>query len=209
MNDEQYYRIINDEIKENRINEATWLKALVEAKRDTEKAKYIYVKLRVAQLKGEDYSKMKNDLKRKVNDNLESVENWLKEHTRVATTINISAIIVGKGFFTSFKDGVLGQGMSCSVKTSEIELETKHGKIFIPTNTITKINIVPTLFRNVAEISTTNNGVFKGKLITRYLEVEYKDGLTYSGQGLDLHKISCVNGNVYPEKKTKQLQNIS
>ena len=202
MNDEQYYRIINDEIKENRINEAIWLKALVEANRDVERAKIIYIKLRISQMKSEDLAKFGKELGRKINDKLESIDNWLIEHTpeQKITTINISARIISKGIINSFKDSLLDQGAYCSVVTSEIELATKHGNISIPTDTITRIRIIPKVFGSEAEISTIKNGNFRGKLITRYLEVNYKDGVTYSGEGLDLRKITSIDGYIHSDK---------
>lgn len=200
LNDEKYYKIVSDEIKENRINEAVWLKAMVEAKRDVEKAKIIYIKLRVQQLRGENIGN-------KINDSLEAIEKWMRDHTPEGpkiTTINISARITGKGFFNSFKDLVLKQGMFCSIKSPEVVLKTKHGNIGVPTNTITKIHMVPNFlplfFGHKAEIKTTINGTFRGKIITRHLEVNYKDGVNYLGKGLDLFKLMFVEG-LFPSSK--------
>ncbi len=49
-NDEKYYEIVAREIRENRINDAIWTKAIAESGGEENKTKAVYIQLRVKQL---------------------------------------------------------------------------------------------------------------------------------------------------------------
>ena len=49
-NDEKYYEIVAKEIRENRINDAIWTKAIAESGGEENKTKAVYIQLRVRQL---------------------------------------------------------------------------------------------------------------------------------------------------------------
>ena len=53
LNDEQIYQRVADEIRTNGPREGLWLKALTQSLGDEHKAKFVYTKLRVDQLKSE------------------------------------------------------------------------------------------------------------------------------------------------------------
>ncbi len=53
-NDEKYYEIIAKEIRENRINDAIWTKAIAESGGEENKTKAVYIQLRVRQLMRDD-----------------------------------------------------------------------------------------------------------------------------------------------------------
>lgn len=50
MNDEKYYKVVADELRENRINDALWTKAIAKSQGDENKTKATYIQLRVEQL---------------------------------------------------------------------------------------------------------------------------------------------------------------
>ncbi len=50
MDDEKYYDIVAQEIRENRINDALWTKAIAKAMGDENKTKAVYIQLRVEQI---------------------------------------------------------------------------------------------------------------------------------------------------------------
>ncbi len=49
-NDEKYYEIVAREIRENRINDAIWTKAIAESGGEENRTKAVYIQLRVKQL---------------------------------------------------------------------------------------------------------------------------------------------------------------
>ncbi|MFT4589121.1 MAG: hypothetical protein ACI9VS_002497 [Candidatus Binatia bacterium] len=53
-NDEKYYEIVAKEIRQNRINDAVWTKAIAESGGDENKTKAVYIQLRVKQLMRDD-----------------------------------------------------------------------------------------------------------------------------------------------------------
>jgi len=61
-NDDKYYQQVANELKAVGPNEALWLKAFASANADKEKAKALYIKLRVEQLIAVDVQKRKNEL---------------------------------------------------------------------------------------------------------------------------------------------------
>ena len=63
-NDEKYYEIVAKEIRENRINDAIWTKAIAESGGEENKTKAVYIQLRVKQL-------MRNDIKTQYNEPVE------------------------------------------------------------------------------------------------------------------------------------------
>lgn len=74
-NDEKYYEIVAKEIRENRINDAIWTKAIAESGGEENKTKAVYIQLRVKQL-------MRDDIKTQYNAPAEPepgqapTENW-------------------------------------------------------------------------------------------------------------------------------------
>ena len=52
--DKPFYDQIARELKENELDQGTWLKALTESKDDTKKAETLYVEYRISELKGEN-----------------------------------------------------------------------------------------------------------------------------------------------------------
>lgn len=54
MDDEKFYQIIADEIRDGRINDAVWTKAIAKSMGDDNKTKAVYIQLRVEQLMQEE-----------------------------------------------------------------------------------------------------------------------------------------------------------
>ncbi len=50
MEDEAYYQIVSDELRDNQINQALWTKAIAKSMGDEPKTKAVYIQLRVQQL---------------------------------------------------------------------------------------------------------------------------------------------------------------
>ncbi|MDA7916413.1 hypothetical protein N9B94_04185 [Verrucomicrobia bacterium] len=50
MDDEKYYDIVGQELRENRINDALWTKSIAKSMGDENKTKAVYIQLRVDQL---------------------------------------------------------------------------------------------------------------------------------------------------------------
>jgi len=50
MDDEKYYEIVAQEIRENTIKDALWTKAIAKSMGDENKTKAVYIQLRVEQL---------------------------------------------------------------------------------------------------------------------------------------------------------------
>ncbi len=56
MDDEKYYEIVAQEIRENTIKDALWTKAIAKSMGDENKTKAVYIQLRVEQLIREEQS---------------------------------------------------------------------------------------------------------------------------------------------------------
>lgn len=54
-NDDQFYQAVADELRENRINDAMWTKAIARSGGDPNKTKALYIQMRVSQLTQEDH----------------------------------------------------------------------------------------------------------------------------------------------------------
>lgn len=54
MDDEKYYQVVADELRDNRIKDALWTKAIAKSQGDENKTKATYIQLRVEQLMQED-----------------------------------------------------------------------------------------------------------------------------------------------------------
>lgn len=54
MDDEKYYQVVADEIREGRIKDALWTKAIAKSMGDENKTKAVYIQLRVEQLMQEE-----------------------------------------------------------------------------------------------------------------------------------------------------------
>lgn len=50
MDDEKYYQVVADELRDNRIKDALWTKAIAKSQGDENKTKATYIQLRVEQL---------------------------------------------------------------------------------------------------------------------------------------------------------------
>ena len=135
------------------------------------------------------------EISKKLSSGIDSLGSFFDSRKPKTTTINNSAQIINRGFINSFKDLVLRQGAYCNVITPVVEIETKHGIMQIPTNTITQLRTIG----KTTEIATTN-GNFRGKLITRYLTVNFNDGVSFTGEGIDLLKIDSIEGYLPPTK---------
>ncbi len=54
MDDEKYYQVVADEIRDGRIRDALWTKAIAKSMGDENKTKAVYIQLRVEQLMQEE-----------------------------------------------------------------------------------------------------------------------------------------------------------
>ena len=54
MDDEKFYQTVADELRESRINDALWTKAIAKSMGDEHKTKAVYIQLRVDQLMEEE-----------------------------------------------------------------------------------------------------------------------------------------------------------
>ncbi len=55
MDDDQFYQTVAEELRENRINDALWTKAIARSGGDPNKTKALYIQMRVSQLTQEDH----------------------------------------------------------------------------------------------------------------------------------------------------------
>jgi hypothetical protein len=55
MDDDQFYQAVAEELRENRINDALWTKAIARSGGDPNKTKALYIQMRVSQLTQEDH----------------------------------------------------------------------------------------------------------------------------------------------------------
>ena len=89
MRDQDYYSIVADEIISGNFDEGLWTRAFADALGDERKAVAFYIKLRVKQLKINDYEKMKKE--KKITKE--------KSDSKAPTPVFILLLIIGIFFF--------------------------------------------------------------------------------------------------------------
>jgi hypothetical protein len=86
--------------------------------------------------------------------------------------------------------------LRCVVRTERIKIKSQHGRMSIPTNQITGLHFFrASIFGVHVDIYTTDGSVFKGKLITTNIRVDYPSGINASGE-VDCRKLSHISGEI-------------
>jgi len=106
MDDEKFYQVVADELREGRINDALWTKAIAKSMGDEHKTKAVYIQLRVDQLIEEE---RRTQAQEKLQEQVEaesdagSGSGTGKDGVRELGTLVIQGVIFVVGLFLIYK----------------------------------------------------------------------------------------------------------